>query len=130
MKKMFKDIYGILKTKKSENLSLEVEVNNIRWIENRDERLQALKEIVGNTKNNSVMFNIYYSLKSLNVWKELYVAKDMEQDFKTDIHSFKDPTKSYLRLTRFIEFFEKLPAGCFVICNIPTSYWRNISAEN
>lgn len=108
-------------------------INEVRWINNKDERIENLSEIISLTSaSDHVLRNQNY--RSLVIWNDLYDEneEDFVQEFQTAIKeklNGRDTTKAYKRFSRFKEVFSYLPAGSYVSCTIPNSYWYRINNE-
>jgi hypothetical protein len=112
--------------------------SEVNWIEDKDERIDALSEVISFTSEKEAgrnNFNIIYgNYRKLDFWKELYEDKDKENDFDKEFQlamkKIDDKTKSNLRYNRWTKIFKMLPTGSYNSCTIPNSYWRLIHVND
>lgn len=115
--------------------------NDVKWIENNDERIEALSQVISLTsekevgKNNSTV--VYQNFRRLDFWNTLYQEKygegksnkNFRNDFISASNKINDTTKARTRYDRWSKINKKLPVGSYLFCGVPISYWRLIHAK-
>ena len=108
---------------------------NISWIEDKDLRIEELKDLISFTSVKSAGRNnlstIYTNYRRLDIWKELYSDEnEFKKEFQEASRAINDKTKAYTRYCNWSRVFVKLPIGSYLSCNVPNSYWRLIKKED
>lgn len=112
-------------TEKDENLK-----NEVVWIPDQEIRKNEIKNIVSFINESTLNYPlIYTNYRRLDFWRKLY--DENNEDFVTE---FKDITKDdtsklYTKYNNWSEIFKRLPAGSYLSCVIPTSYWCRCGSE-
>lgn len=109
--------------------------NEIRWINNSEDRVSAITEVISFTSEKNAgknLASIYTNYRRLDFWKELYQARFSDEgvtfkhEFQEASKKINDRTKTYIRYSRWSKINEFLPKGSYLACSIPNSYWRLI----
>jgi hypothetical protein len=101
--------------------------NEICWISDPDARKREIKSIISFVSDSAFNYpQIYTNFRRLDFWKEEYIENDSEGfDFETELKEIlkDDASKLIVKYSHWSQVNQKLPAGSYLSCVIPTSYW-------
>jgi len=133
----FKKNLQMWKSHNNSNLEIELKVE-IVWHEEFNNREKLICEYIDNTYNNNENYYLYKNLKSLEIYKNLYIEhfsyneklarKEIQKFISKHVNnSFAEKIRK--RFDRFCDVSPFLGDAWWSICSIPISYWVMPSKE-